>query len=760
MTLRKFLLIFILSVFSFSCVAQKVHVKASNENLSSVVKRLNAQVSFDNKLLSPYKVTVDKVFPSPYKALLFLIAGKPLQLRNVAGVFVITAKPQPVVKHKPQPAKKAEVKHPIRNVPVAPNVDLTLSLKEIVITARNHSPILKDEVTDGMASLNSSTANAMPGHPDNMVFNVLRMMPGIRASGEPSDELFVWGSSPGESRVSFDGIPLFSLQSYNSNVSYINPYMVDLVKYRRGALSASEDSQTGAKIDVLSGESQITRPVFKAMVGTLSANCFTMFPIGKKCFLSMAYRHTLNGLFSGTVYDSFRSHNEDKSSSSSQSGSAETRSESTHNSTGSKSHSNLDYTAATPKYRFQDANINFTATDNHNNYYRIAAFGAEDFFSLKDCANNSEYGNQNRYQGGVSALLRRKWSNGTKSEVSAFFSGLYSKQKSASDSIDFALNERVSQYNVSIHQSGLKSDSDIVFGAEFQAYRVKSDAVHMTLFQPSLFITKKLTYKGLDFEAGLRSDFVKSSVNLQPRVMLKFHFLKYFSLSSAWGVYNQYLVKNPYALANGYYNFIWSINTSLKSYNSVAGIGFSNGAVSVSAEAFLKNIRHSQWVVNNVSGYYNFNLKGIDVSATYKWRHGLLFSSWSVLKDPRQTDGVANEVKVGGIFRFFPFSFSSDYVYGHGYNSLLLPANSYVKNADRGTDGFTNNSLDYSRLDCSASYEKSFGKVTLNVGASLINIFDTNNKKYTSTWIPRKYSSAYVFQASRFTPVIFIAVKF
>ncbi len=46
----------------------------------------------------------------------------------------------------------------------------------------------------------------MPGFSDNALFNVLRMMPGIRASGEPSDELYVWGSSPGESRVTLDGI--------------------------------------------------------------------------------------------------------------------------------------------------------------------------------------------------------------------------------------------------------------------------------------------------------------------------------------------------------------------------------------------------------------------------------------------------------------------------------------------------------------------------------------------------------------------------
>ena len=164
-------------------------------------------------------MTVDKSFSSTYKAIVYLISGKPLEVREVSGVYIISAKQKGEdLKHLQE---KTKFKNIFKDIPDTSPVNLSLSLNEIVITAKNHIPSLRGEEADGTIRFNSFTANAMPGYSDNLVFNVLRMMPGIRAGGEPSDQLYVWGSSPGESRISFDGIPLFTTQSYNSNISYI-----------------------------------------------------------------------------------------------------------------------------------------------------------------------------------------------------------------------------------------------------------------------------------------------------------------------------------------------------------------------------------------------------------------------------------------------------------------------------------------------------------------------------------------------------------
>jgi hypothetical protein len=752
MTARRILLIFVLTIFSVNGFSQKLHVKASNEPLSSVFKRLNVEVSFDNRLLSEYKVTLDKSFSSPYKAIVYLLDGKPLQVKKVAGVFVITEKPNSVVLKSKTP--KIEYKHVIIKAPDSPPVNLSVSLKEIVITAKNHTPYLKGEEPDGTNRFNSFTASAMPGYSDNLVFNVLRMMPGIRASGEPSDELYVWGSSPGESRISFDGIPLFTMQSYNSNISYINPYMFEEVRYKRGILSVGEGSQTGAKIDVMTGMPPASKMTVKAMVSTMSVNCFASIPVSRKCVMSLAYRHTLDGLFGGTTFDAYRNKNEKEHSSDEHSGSTTT----TTGTGGTALASTSVAGTISPSYRFQDLNLNVTGKGAGNTSYRITLYGAKDYLDYNSSDTLTTIGDQTSYQGGISFHADKTWKNGNKSELSSFYSGLYSTQNGTADSVRFVSRERVFQYNVKLMQTGLGKVKGLSCGGELMVYRVNgSSAVH-TAIQPSLFADEKLNWGALNMEAGLRTDIMSNGIKWQPRLLLHYLFMKYFTLTSSWGIYNQYLVKDPFAIADGLYKFNWDINTSLKSYHTVAGIAFDKGGLNVSVEAYLKNIRHSQWVVNNQLGSYNFNLRGMDVSAKYNWRHGLFFTSWSLAKDLRQMDGVSNEIKVGGIMRFYPFTFSANYVYSSGYNSSLLPVSAFRKH-EESKELNANTGIYYSRMDVAASYEKRFRYFSISMGLSLINVFDTYNKKYITSSIPRDYSSSFYAQASRFTPIIFIEIK-
>jgi len=753
MTGWKVFLLITLSFCSISVFAQKIHIKASNEPLSSVVKRLDAEVSFDNKVLSAYKVTVDKSFSSTYKAIVYLISGKPLEVREVSGVYIISAKQKGEdLKHLQE---KTKFKNIFKDIPDTSPVNLSLSLNEIVITAKNHIPSLRGEEADGTIRFNSFTANAMPGYSDNLVFNVLRMMPGIRAGGEPSDQLYVWGSSPGESRISFDGIPLFTTQSYNSNISYINPYMFNEVRYKRGVLSAADESQTGAKVEVISGMSQIEKPVFKAMLSTVSTNCYSAIPIGNKCILSIAYRHTLDGLFGLRTFDVYRS--KGKKEHTSNSPNTKAISEYGNNVKDSLS-SNSATSTITPKFQFQDINVNVTGIGSNNLTYRITLYGAKDFLKYSSSDSLTAFGKQTCYQGGMSAYIDKTWQNGNRSELSSFFSGLHTTQNGSAFNVSSDMEEKVSEYNARLQQIGVGENKGISFGGEFIAYRVNSSLVTQTAIQPTLFATQKFSKRGLNMEAGLRTDIMSNGVKWQPRFLLKYHFLKSFTFTSAWGIYNQYLVEDPFSVTEGQYQFRWDINKSLKSQTTVAGIAFDKDGLNISVEAYMKNIHNSRWVLNSQLGKYNFDLKGIDVSAKYNWQHGLFFTSWSLAKDPRQTEGTSNEIKAASIFRFFPITFSANYVFSTGYNSLLLPTNSYKLNGEKKETEY-DTSTTYSRMDLSASYEKRFKKFGITTGLSLINIFDTSNKKCITTWIPRDFTSSFYAQAARFTPIIFIEIK-
>jgi hypothetical protein len=541
MRVRRFFLTLALTVFAAVAFAQKIHVKATNEPLSAVIKRMKVEVSYDSKALATYRVTVDKSFSSPYKALLYLLSGKPLQVKDVAGVYIISAKQKEKKAKTPKPVVKTT--YVVRKIPDAHPVDLDVSLKEIVITARSHAPSLTTEVSDGTNRFNSFAARDMPGSSDNMVFNVLRMMPGIRASGEPSDELYVWGSSPGESRLTYDGIPLFAMQSYNSNISYINPYMFSEVRYKRGVLSADEGSQTGALVNVTSDLSGIRKPVVKAMVSTMSVNCFAALPLGKRWVATAAYRHTLEGLFGGTSFDAYRGKsNKGRNQSNEGAQTTETAGDSTSIATGTS-------TTITPDFKFQDLNANVSGTDaSGNTLYKFTLYGAKDYLGFSPSDSIIINGDQTSYQGGASANITRQWANGNRSELSAVYSVLYSRQSGNTDSLPDNLKlmnaEHLSQFNARFCQTGVGRTHWLSAGAELTAYHVNSSAVARNLLQPTAFANARYNAGPLNIDGGLRIDLLSCGLKWQPRVALSYRLPWHLSLISSWGIYDQYLVKD------------------------------------------------------------------------------------------------------------------------------------------------------------------------------------------------------------------------
>ena len=83
--------------------------------------------------------------------------------------------------------------------------------------------MMNQGIRPGLLRINHKSALSIPGSGDNSVFSVLRLQPGILASGEQSNNLVIWGSYSGQSSVLFDGITLFGLKSYSDNISAVNP---------------------------------------------------------------------------------------------------------------------------------------------------------------------------------------------------------------------------------------------------------------------------------------------------------------------------------------------------------------------------------------------------------------------------------------------------------------------------------------------------------------------------------------------------------
>ena len=125
----------------------------------------------------------------------------------------------------------------------------------------------------------------------------------------------------------------------------------------------------------------------------------------------------------------------------------------------------------TPEYQFQDVNVNVTGIATGNTSYKVTLYGVKDYLDYDRNDTVTANGDQTSYQGGASASLSKTWNNGNRSELSSFFSELYTKQNgnigSDANNFNFVTTERVSQYNIKYQHQGIGKIEGLNVGGEF-----------------------------------------------------------------------------------------------------------------------------------------------------------------------------------------------------------------------------------------------------------------------------------------------------
>lgn len=66
-----------------------MHLNVVNKPLNTVLNMLGLEVSFDDKALSRYQVTLSKTFENPEKALQYLLMGKPFRIKRKEQVYIV-----------------------------------------------------------------------------------------------------------------------------------------------------------------------------------------------------------------------------------------------------------------------------------------------------------------------------------------------------------------------------------------------------------------------------------------------------------------------------------------------------------------------------------------------------------------------------------------------------------------------------------------------------------------------------------------------
>lgn len=790
---------------------QEIRIDVYNTPLNRVLSELrdkyNIQLSFNDARLSGFQVTADTLFHSPEGAVSYLLGNCPLDYRVIGNVFVIfertgsESKPLHIVEGRVRDRQTGE-SLPFSHINTEGKWIVTDFMGQFSFTTRSEPPwsmtvsylgynnldtilqgssdlellldpqnIVIDEVVvrSGISSmsvrgsqdagelkLNHIVARYLPGNGDNSVFNLLRLQPGITASGELSNDLIIWGSYEGQSRLLFDRFTIFGLKNFNENISSVNPFMAKDIRVLKGGYDSYYGGRVGGVVDITGVEGARESPDVKLMVNNLTLNGYLSVPVGNSHSVAMAFRQTYYDLYSSSTLSMI-----------------------TDRGPGSKSAGGFTGLTVQPDYLFRDFNLKVSGNPGTDfNWYLSLYAGGDNFsysatqenmFSLTTASEREE-----SLQRGASLYADRRWGRGHITRATVSYSGINSITS------DFRSVERlippvgnggpggsgtgyIFDYGTAtaLTESEVRIDNSFNIpgihsleagaGVTFNTLDFREDTAGVEISgQPdrnlisSLYFTDIITpSEGIVVKTGMRVDYsaIIGKPFIQPRLSFKWRFPGNFGFSLAAGRYTQFLTPASSLDESGNLRYLWTIADDqevkvLSSNHYLAGVSYTTSSFMVSVEGYYKTINGitRYLLVDGLREAYTGKGRsyGVDFSARKDIMKHQLWLSYSLGRAtehfPWFEDNIfrsalhdqRHELKIALLADIDPFYLSGSWVYGSGF---LYP---YLSEDG---DPLV---IPYNRVDMSLMYRLSRDRYRFDAGLSLLNVFDTENIKYSN----------------------------
>jgi hypothetical protein len=825
-----FVVFFSFTFFTQSLFAQQaIVVKAKNQPLNKIITALRDQydvkLSFNDNKLASYAIDIDKSFSSVEDALRFLVKGLPLNIEQVNDVFIITSQKAnptgkkyllsgnvidgrdyetlpftsvmvdgyPLITDQKGNFAYSSIRDSTFNLRISylgyykldtlvgANSNLVLKLfqnsiniQEVVLSGERSEKTLNTNSNAGSLKINHTVGQYLPGSSDNSVYNLLRLQPGILAAGEQSNDLIIWGSYRGQTKLSFDGFTVFGLKNFNDNIGAINPLITKDLSIQKGGYGVEQGDRVGGIVNITGVDGGIITPTVQASVNNLTLNLSASTPLFKNTSLVVAGRQTYYNLYN--TYS---------------------LTPSVKNRKGIKQL--IDLTVK-PKYDFEDYNFKFSGrSDKGDNYYLSLFTGKDDFSSSYTTNQYNFYINgldlEKNNQFGGAAFYSKNWANGGISNITFASSGLNSYTSKNVDlrkpSDNGYRNGTTDLIRNNIRETSIKlthkllatKSSNLLFGLGFinNITSLKQDSSTVqklsnlyesnrinSFIEDAYFISPKFK-----ITPGIRGDFdiELQKVYVQPRLATSYQFNPNFKVSASWGLYNQFIAYNGVVDDKGNFHYQWTVSNGkdIPIYNAqhwVLGSSYSKNQFWFNTDLYLKNTNGITRFIDSKGGRKTIAGKGrtmgIDFLIKKEYKGSMAWVSYSLSSTQesfpkkvnkqiievytRAPQDQRHELKFAGVLNLSPFYLSANYVYGSGF-----PSTNPLDNPEK-------NQLAYQRFDVATTYRFSRKRYHLETGISILNLFNTQNIKASNyERIPAEQNTLNIYsQAVPFTPTLFL----
>jgi len=820
------ILLFILG-FVFSSAGQEVHINATDQPLNKVLTGLRdnyeVQLSFDDHLLGKYRVSINQNFSSPEEAITSLLKGLPLKMQKSDKVFIIFRDKEKggnkdyifsgqiidATSGEPLPYSHIIVNNTTMatdllgkfnyhtendslfsvkashlgyyvldttfNFGTSQKIRLSpssIGLKEVVITNKyvDKTPLIGSK--PGLMKLNHKVAFFLPGFGDNSVFNLLRLMPGILASGESTNDLVIWGSYAGQSQVLFDGFTIFGLKNFNDNISSFNPLMAKDIEVMKGGFDARYGERVGGIVNITGKNGNMEHTSFSVTLNNMTLNGMVEIAIAKRASIVFALRHTYYELYNPSDINKKLARNTDNDT--------------------------TNDINVVPDYTFRDVNLKYTQKIGKNDLMYLSLYGGNDKFgySINEPVNHlnvTKNSSETNAQFGGSVFYGKTWRNGSTTNFTLAYSNLTSDY--ADELVVYHQFQDTTFYNNLgsknlMDEFVLKVDNrfaigqkqTLEFGGGFYTNHVELSQDTLKIPILEMKDTAQRFYTMIQDNIALgRMTVLKLGARLtysntidkwvaEPRISLTVTPNDHWKFNFAWGKYNQFITKSSIVDDLGNYRYLWTICDNeeipvLRAIHFLLGTSFNSRGWTISVEPYFKLVdgitRYFKAEVLQIEGILKgtSRMYGVDFYIQKDFRKHTAWISYSLGKVEERWPQLPNndfrrspqdqrhEIKVALLLNFDPFYFSTNYVFGSGF-----PRAPYSLDSD-------DINLTYSRLDASFIYKFLNRKVVGEVGLSVLNILNTQNIKYANfERIPasQTYTINIYADAIPFTPTLYL----
>lgn len=648
-------------------------------------------------------------------------------------------------------------------------------LPAVLIEAQSKQSI-ESSTASGLYIINPGSITTMQGTGEADLLRTAQLLPGITATQESSNGLYIRGGNNDQTLLSFDGFNIYHQDHFFGAFTAINSNAVKAMSIQKGMTDVRFGGRVAGVVEIIGKEGNLKKSSSQIDVGPLSIGAAIESPtdsLGKSSIFITARRAFTNAVFSPTYRQLFNT---------------------TYNAavTTNSGSSTDAFKETKPAFYFQDFNLKFTYRPTTRDVVNFSCYASKDdlFVQYADSSDSQldntrdvKYTDEsNKKNLGTSLRWGRIWDNRWESNLNiglSRFTGDFFAADSIRellfmiDSVRFTSEKsQLKDFDGRFEMKKVISGNKVVAGAQINSISsgiknnemgtILLDSVSRGVVLSTYISAENETNERLKLKPGLRINYYNRSGDLyfEPRINMLFEAVKNrLRLKASAGRVHQYIQRiqsqNLYQNTPDYWQLADSggigvmrsdqvmaglVLTNKQWTLDVEGYYKSNEGNAASLSAFTNSITTSDNTLNGSGKAY-----GVDVllSKYFKRHHFLISYSllkaeadyfYAGLKNVPEIFEQRHEIKLNYEINLKHWDFAIFWVYGSGrpYTPVLgtydfsLPDGNTRKLPVYGELNSARLPA-YHRLDVTAAWHFLLGKAKGSIQFSVFNAYNQKN---------------------------------